>query len=57
MHPRFTIHSWNDDCTVNEPWMYPGVTPAIPSDDLSVERYSPDFIARPAGPHKMHPVG
>jgi D-amino-acid dehydrogenase len=33
-----------------------GVTPAIPSDDLSVERYSPGFIARPAGPHKMHPV-
>jgi alpha-glucosidase len=24
MHPRFTIHSWNDDHTVNEPWMYPG---------------------------------
>jgi len=31
MHPRFTIHSWNDDHTVNEPWMYPGVTPAIRS--------------------------
>ncbi|QDY44128.1 glycoside hydrolase family 31 protein [Candidatus Pantoea soli] len=29
MHPRFTIHSWNDDRTVNEPWMYPAVTPAI----------------------------
>lgn len=29
MHPRFTIHSWNDDHTVNEPWMYPQVTPAI----------------------------
>ena len=29
MHPRFTIHSWNDDATVNEPWMYPAVTPAI----------------------------
>lgn len=29
MHPRFTIHSWNDDHTVNEPWMYPGVTPAV----------------------------
>ncbi|MGE9549762.1 TIM-barrel domain-containing protein [Erwinia amylovora] len=29
MHPRFTIHSWNDDHTVNEPWMYPAVTPAI----------------------------
>ena len=25
-HPRFTIHSWNDDGTVNEPWMYPEVT-------------------------------
>lgn len=21
-HPRFTIHSWNDDQTVNVPWMY-----------------------------------
>jgi alpha-glucosidase len=31
MHPRFTIHSWNDDQTVNEAWMYPGVTPAIRS--------------------------
>ncbi|MCG8707958.1 glycoside hydrolase family 31 protein [Brenneria sp. 4F2] len=29
MHPRFTIHSWNDDHTVNEPWMYPEATPAI----------------------------
>ena len=29
MHPRFTIHSWNDDQTVNEPWMYPSATPAI----------------------------
>ena len=28
-HPRFTIHSWNDDGTVNEPWMYPEVTPHI----------------------------
>ncbi|GAB3623788.1 glycoside hydrolase family 31 protein [Mariniluteicoccus endophyticus] len=29
MHPRFTIHSWNDDGTVNEPWMYPEVLPAV----------------------------
>ncbi|MGB8926464.1 MAG: TIM-barrel domain-containing protein, partial [Pantoea agglomerans] len=29
MHPRFTIHSWNDDHTVNEPWMDPEVTPMI----------------------------
>ncbi|WP_289034615.1 TIM-barrel domain-containing protein [uncultured Roseibium sp.] len=28
-HPRFTIHSWNDDQTVNEPWMYPEVTDHI----------------------------
>ncbi|WP_022794814.1 TIM-barrel domain-containing protein [Marinococcus halotolerans] len=24
-YPRFTIHSWNDDQTVNEPWMYPEI--------------------------------
>jgi alpha-glucosidase len=29
MHPRFTIHSWNDDGTVNEPWMYPEITPIV----------------------------
>ncbi|MBD1382542.1 glycoside hydrolase family 31 protein [Metabacillus arenae] len=28
-HPRFTIHSWNDDETVNEPWMYPEYTTII----------------------------
>ena len=27
--PRFSIHSWNDDKTVNEPWMYPQLTPYI----------------------------
>ena len=27
--PRFSIHSWNDDDTVNEPWMYPEALPAI----------------------------
>lgn len=26
MYPRFTIHSWNDDKTVNVPWMYPEYT-------------------------------
>lgn len=24
-NPRFTIHSWNDDGTVNVPWMYPEI--------------------------------
>ncbi|WP_170327681.1 glycoside hydrolase family 31 protein [Ruegeria arenilitoris] len=28
-HPRFTIHSWNDDGTVNEPWMHPEVTDLV----------------------------
>ncbi|WP_291635270.1 glycoside hydrolase family 31 protein [Clostridium sp.] len=28
-HPRFTIHSWNDDHTVNVPWMYPEMTQHI----------------------------
>jgi len=27
--PRFSIHSWNSDGTVNEPWMYPAITPLI----------------------------
>ena len=35
--PRFSIHSWNDDQTVNEPWMYPAVTAQIRS--LIVFRY------------------
>ncbi|QNG59407.1 glycoside hydrolase family 31 protein [Bacillus sp. PAMC26568] len=29
VHPRFTIHSWNDDQTVNEPWMYPETLDSI----------------------------
>ena len=29
--PRFCIHSWNDDQTVNEPWMYPEITSHIRS--------------------------
>ncbi|MEO9529947.1 glycoside hydrolase family 31 protein [Roseibium sp.] len=28
-HPRFTIHSWNDDGTANEAWMYPEITPLV----------------------------
>lgn len=27
--PRFSIHSWNDDHTANEPWMHPDVLPAV----------------------------
>ena len=28
-HPRFCIHSWNDDGTANEPWMHPEVLPLV----------------------------
>lgn len=28
-HPRFTIHSWNDDKSVNVPWMYEETTGQI----------------------------
>ncbi len=58
--PRFSIHSWNDDGTVNEPWMHPAVLPAIRRlmalrqalvpflDDLAI-RYAADYepIIRP----------
>lgn len=27
--PRFTIHSWNDDGTVTEPWTYPELMPMV----------------------------
>ncbi|WP_435952895.1 TIM-barrel domain-containing protein [Dryocola sp. BD626] len=43
MHPRFTIHSWNDDQTVNEPWMYPAITPAIRSAIETRYRLLPYF--------------
>ncbi len=35
--PRFTIHSWNDDGSVNEPWMYQEITPYV--RDLIKFRY------------------
>ncbi len=35
--PRFSIHSWNDDNSVNEPWMYPETTSYI--RDLIKFRY------------------
>jgi alpha-glucosidase len=35
--PRFSIHSWNTDGSVNEPWMHPEVTPHV--RDLIKLRY------------------
>ncbi|MFC0309317.1 TIM-barrel domain-containing protein [Gallibacterium trehalosifermentans] len=43
MHPRFTIHSWNDDHTVNEPWMYPQITDIIRSTIQLRYRLMPYF--------------
>jgi alpha-glucosidase len=31
-HPRFTIHSWNDDKSVNVPWMYEETTTGLIRD-------------------------
>ncbi len=35
--PRFSIHSWNDDGSTNEPWMYPKATATV--RDLIKFRY------------------
>ncbi|MFC0180589.1 glycoside hydrolase family 31 protein [Thorsellia kenyensis] len=37
MNPRFTIHSWNDDGSVTEPWMHSEATPVI--QDIIALRY------------------
>jgi alpha-glucosidase len=31
LHPRFTLHSFHSDGSINEPWMYPEVLPIIRS--------------------------
>ncbi len=51
MHPRFTIHSWNDDNTVNEPWMYPEVMPLIRSAMQLRQHLMPYFYTML---HNMH---
>lgn len=44
--PRFTIHSWNSDGTVNEPWMHPEVLPIIRSAIILRYRLLPYLAAR-----------
>lgn len=39
--PRFTIHSWNDDGSANEPWMYPELLPQIRACLAFRERLTP----------------
>jgi len=58
--PRFSIHSWNDDGSANEPWMYPDAVPTVrallglrhrltPYLKECLRRYSEDYepAARP----------
>lgn len=39
--PRFTIHSWNDDGSANEPWMHPEILPQIRDCLAFRERLTP----------------
>jgi alpha-glucosidase len=39
--PRFSIHSWKDDGSVNEPWMYPEMLPAVRKAISWRERLTP----------------
>ncbi|WP_147612300.1 glycoside hydrolase family 31 protein [Treponema pectinovorum] len=41
--PRFTIHSWNDDKTVNVPWMYPEYTDLVKKAMLLRCKFIPHF--------------
>ena len=41
--PRFTIHSWNDDKTVNVPWMYPEYTSLVRKTMLLRARLTPYY--------------
>lgn len=42
-YPRFSIHSWNSDATVNEPWMHPSVLAEVKDAMLLHERLIPYF--------------
>jgi len=60
-HPRFTIHSWNEDGTANEAWMYPHVTPLVREAlklraQLIPYLYSQLFRAVTAGEPMLRPL-
>lgn len=42
-YPRFSIHSWNSDQTVNEPWMHPEVLEEVKAAMHLHERLIPYF--------------
>jgi alpha-glucosidase len=43
MMPRFSIHSWNDDGSVNEPWMHPEILPQVRKLMALRQRLTPCF--------------
>lgn len=52
--PRFSIHSWNDDQSANEPWMYPEVLPEIRAALKLRERLVPYLYALLYRAHAEH---
>jgi alpha-glucosidase len=52
--PRFTIHSWNDDGGVSEPWMYPEILPLVRAAMAWRERLVPLFYALMWRAHAHH---
>ncbi|MBV8682932.1 MAG: glycoside hydrolase family 31 protein [Caulobacteraceae bacterium] len=44
--PRFSIHSWNDDGSVNEPWMHPAALPTIRELFALRRRFVPYLVER-----------
>ena len=51
--PRFSIHSWNDDGSVNAPWMHPEVLDDVRALMALRTRLTP-YIARVLGRYRDH---
>jgi alpha-glucosidase len=52
--PRFTIHSWNDDSSASEPWMYPEILPLVRAAMAWRERLVPLFYTLMWRAHAHH---
>lgn len=52
--PRFTIHSWNDDGSANEPWMYPEILPQVRTAMEWRERLVPLLYTLMSRAHAHH---
>jgi alpha-glucosidase len=52
--PRFTIHSWNDDGSVTEPWTYPEILPQVRAAFAWRERLVPLLYTLLWRAHREH---